>query len=77
MPSNFATTKCKSGQQHVSGLLRSPIIHESGARPVGGKVVRSPDLPRRIFMRTRRSSARRNLGGRMRAQSPLCATSSG
>ena len=21
MPSNFATTKCKSGQQHVSGLL--------------------------------------------------------
>lgn len=37
MPSNFATTKCKSGQQHVSGLLRSPIIHESGARPVGGR----------------------------------------
>jgi hypothetical protein len=36
MPSNFATTKCTSGQQHVSGLLRSAIIHESGARPVGG-----------------------------------------
>ena len=33
------------------------------------KVVRSPDLPRLIFLRTRRSSAHRNLGGRMRARS--------
>ena len=36
MLSNFAT-QCKSGQQHVSGMVRSPIIHESGARPVGGR----------------------------------------
>jgi hypothetical protein len=41
------------------------------ARALCGKVVRSPDLPQRIFMRTRRSSARPNLGGRMRAQSRL------
>ena len=45
MPSNFATTKCTSGQQHVSGLLRSPIIHESGARPVGGMSERFAGCP--------------------------------
>ena len=30
MPSNFAT-QCKSGHKHVSGMLCSTIIHESGA----------------------------------------------